>query len=338
MTSSTPVQTPTGSGFGPASTADDVVAGIDLSDKTAIVTGGYSGLGREVVRAFLGAGAQVVVPARDLGRAQEALDELPDAQLRPMDLLDPESIDGFAALFLDEHERLDLLVNSGGIMANPLTRDARGFESQFATNHLGHFQLTARLWAGLRAAGARDGARVVAVSSMGHRYSPVHLDDLHFEKSPYEPHQAYGRSKSANILFALELDRRAKDLGVRAFSVHPGSIACTGLDKYVSRDALVAARIIEDDGTPILDPERQLKTPSQGAATIVWAATSPQLAGRGGLYCENCDVASIMVPPAESGGMGDSTRLRGVMPHAVDPEIAARLWTLTEDLLGLRFP
>ncbi|MGI5129874.1 SDR family NAD(P)-dependent oxidoreductase [Pseudonocardia sp. CA-107938] len=332
-----PAQEPLGSGFGPATTTDEVIKGIDLAGRIAIVTGGYSGLGRETVRTFLSAGAEVVVPARDVDRARVALEATPDAQVRPMDLMDPESIDAFAAAFLDEHDRLDLLVNSAGIMANPFTRDARGFESQFSTNHLGHFQLTARLWPALHTAGADGGARVVAVSSMGHRYSDVHLDDPHFEHRPYVPHEGYGQSKTANVLFALELDRRARDEGVRAFSLHPGGIPGTGLEKYIPRESLIAAKIIDEEGNPIIDPARQLKTVEQGAATQVWAATSPMLAGLGGLYCENCDVAPMMEPLTEGTSMDQAHRLRGVLAHAVDPDTARKLWTLSEELLDLRF-
>src|SRR5689334_4865034 len=183
MTTTQHGQSPIGSGFGAASTTTEVIRGVDLTGKVAVVTGGYSGLGRETVRTFVAAGARVIVPARDVGRARTALAGVPDVDVQPMDLLDPASIDDFAERFVSEHGRLHLLVNSGGIMANPLTRDARGYESQFATNHLGHFQLTARLWPALRDA---DGARVVAVSSMGHRYSTVDFDDPNFLHREYK--------------------------------------------------------------------------------------------------------------------------------------------------------
>jgi NAD(P)-dependent dehydrogenase (short-subunit alcohol dehydrogenase family) len=333
MTTTQDGQSPIGSGFDAASTTAEVIRGIDLTGKTAIVTGGYSGLGRETARTFVSAGAHVVVPARDVARARAALEGVP-VEVQPMDLLDPTSIDDFAKRFISKHGVLHLLVNSGGIMANPLTRDARGYESQFATNHLGHFQLTARLWPALRNS---DGSRVVAVSSMGHRYSTVDFEDPNFQHREYQPHRAYGQSKTANILFAVGLDRRALGHAVRAFSLHPGSIPGTGLEKYIPQEDLIAAGIIDRDGAPILDPARQLKTVEQGAATIVWCATSPQLDGLGGLYCENCDVAPVMVPPSSNGGMADSMRLRGVLPYAIDPDAADRLWTLSENLLGIHF-
>ncbi|MBM9509266.1 oxidoreductase [Actinacidiphila acididurans] len=327
-------QTPLRSGFGAASTTSEVIAGIDLSGRTAIVTGGYSGLGRQTVRTFTAAGAQVVVPARDVPRAEARLAGIDGVQVWPMDLLDPASIDAFADRFLATGLPLHLLVNSAGIMAAPLTRDARGFESQFATNHLGHFLLTARLWLALAAA---DGARVVQVSSLGHRYSPVLFDDPGFERHPYDPWAGYGQSKTANILFALALDERGQASGVRAFSCHPGSIAGTGLEKHVPPEMLVAAGVINADGTPVLDPARGLKTPEQGAATLVWAATSPALAGLGGVYCENCDIAPVAPRLTGETTMADGGRLSGVQAYAVDPDAADRLWSLSEQLLGITF-
>jgi NAD(P)-dependent dehydrogenase (short-subunit alcohol dehydrogenase family) len=327
-------QRPIGSGFGAASTTDDVMAGIDMSGKVAIVTGGYSGLGREATRALAAAGAEVIVPARDLNRAAASLAGLDRVSVEPMDLLDPASIDAFAKSFLAADRPLDILVNSAGIMAAPLARDGRGYESHFAINHLGHFQLTARLWEPLRKSG---NARVVSVSALAHRYSPVIFDDPNFERREYNPWAGYGQSKTANILFAVELDRRGQDAGVRAFSLHPGSIAATDLGRHVPREDLEAAGVIDKDGNPIIDPARNRKTIPQGAATIVWCATSPQLDGLGGVYCENCDIAPIMSDRAGETTIADGSRLRGVMPYAVDPATAQRLWTLSEQMLDLRF-
>jgi NAD(P)-dependent dehydrogenase (short-subunit alcohol dehydrogenase family) len=322
-----------GSGFGAASTASDVIKGIDLSGKIAIVTGGYSGLGLETARALRSAGARVIVPARDHAKAATALKGLDGVEIEAMDLMDPASIDAFAERFLASRQPLRILVNSAGIMACPLARDARGYESQFATNHLGHFQLVARLWPALRQA---NGARVVSVSSRGHRFSPVVFDDPNFERRDYDRWAAYGQSKTANILFALALDERGKAEGVRAFSVHPGSILGTGLEKHVTNEELRAAGVIDENGKPILDPAKNLKTVEQGAATIVWCATSPQLDGMGGVYCENCDIATLESDdPVTGWKLGDSRRHSGVMPYAVDPEAADRLWSLSEQLLGL---
>ncbi|MDB6000823.1 MAG: short chain dehydrogenase family protein [Rhizobacter sp.] len=225
-----------------------------------------------------------------------------------------------------------MLVNSAGIMACPLSRDSRGYESQFATNHLGHFQLVARLWPALIKA---NGARVVSVSSFGHRFSPVVFEDPHFEHRAYDRWSGYGQSKTANILFAVGLDERGKDHGVRAFSLHPGSIVSTDLKRYLSEEELRTAGVIDENGQPILDPSRNLKTAEQGAATSVWCATSSALTGMGGVYCENCDV-SALVPQAQGNTwkLGDSTRMAGVMPYAVDAEAAERLWGLSETLTG----
>jgi len=316
-------QAPIGSGFGAASTAAEVLAGCDLTGKTAVVTGGYSGIGLETVRAFRSAGAKVIVPTRDMARARASLADIPEVRLESMDLLDPHSIDAFAEQFLGNNEKLQMLVNNAGIMAAPLARDRRGYESQFAVNHLGHFQLTCRLWPALAAA---EGARVVAVSSYGHRRAGIDFRDPNFERREYDPWIAYGQSKTANALFAVALDSIGRAHGVRAFSLHPGGIV-TGLIRYMSQTQIDASEIIDKSGKPIIDPENNRKTPQQGAATIVWCATSPQLEGMGGVYCENCDIARAL--PSD-----DSTELHGVRPRATDPVAAGRLWQLSEQLTG----
>ncbi|MGW3360922.1 oxidoreductase [Streptomyces bungoensis] len=324
----TTVQQPLSSGFGAASTARDVIEGVDLTGKVAIVTGGASGIGLETSRVLRAAGAQVVVPARDPERARSALKDLDGVEVEEMDLIDPASVDAFTAKFLDSGRPLHILVNSAGIMATPLTRDVYGHEAQFATNHLGHFRLTTRLWPALVAA---RGARVVAVSSRGIRFSPVVFDDLHFEHRPYEPFVAYGQSKTANALFAVELDRRGRAEGVRAFAVHPGTIVDTGLAKHVSVDTLRAAGAVDDQGHVVIDPARQLKTVQQGAATSVWCATSPRLDGLGGVYCENCDISPLVTQETEADWYA-TAEVPGVLPYAVDPQAAARLWEVSEDL------
>ncbi|MGF0173931.1 oxidoreductase [Streptomyces sp. Marseille-Q5077] len=324
----TTAQHPLPSGFGAASTAEEVIKGVDLTGRVAIVTGGYSGIGLETARVLRSAGAEIVVPARDLERARAALQDVPGAEVDYLDLLDPASIDAFAEKFLASGRPLHILVNSAGIMATPPTRDARGYEAQFATNHLGHFQLVARLWPALVAA---DGARVVAVSSRGIRFGNVDFDDLHFEHRPYEPFAAYGQSKTANALFAVELDRRGRAQGVRAFAVHPGTIIETGLAKHVSADVVRAAGVLDEHGRPVRDPSRQLKTVEQGAATSVWCATSPQVTAVGGVYCENCDV-SPLVAEADEAEWRAGAETPGVLSYAVDPEAAARLWEVSERL------
>ena len=210
-------------------------------------------------------------------------------------------------------------------MAPPLTRDGRGYEIQFATNHLGHFQLTARLWESLRRAGA---ARVVSLSSVGHRRAPVDLDDPNFERRAYDKWAAYGQSKSANSLFAVELDRRGRGHGVRAFAVHPGGVL-TDLVRHMTDDELAAYGIVRAGGA-LQAPATGYKTVAQGAATSVWCAVSPALNGRGGVYCEDCDIAAAVA--------GDSKALSGVRPWAIDKAVARALWDLSERLTGLRWP
>jgi NAD(P)-dependent dehydrogenase (short-subunit alcohol dehydrogenase family) len=333
------LQEPIGSGFGPAATAADTIQGIDLKGKTVIVTGGYSGIGLETTRVLHWAGASVIVPARDQQKASAAVKGLAGVELASMDLIDPASVDAFADTFITSGRPLHLLINSAGIMASPLVRDARGYESQFATNHLGHFQLTARLWPALLQAG---GARIVNVSSWGHRFSPVIFEDPNFERREYEPWSAYGQSKTANILHAVALDARGEDKGIRAFAVHPGTIVSTDLSRYLTVEQLQKAGALDADGNPVLDPSKQMKTIAQGAATSVWCATNPRLAGMGGLYCENSDVSPLIATGnREIGTSWGGVRMAerptgalGVYPYAIDPDAAERLWVLSERLTG----
>ncbi len=319
------LQSPIGSGFNASSTAAEVIRGIDLTGMFAIVTGGYSGIGIETVKAFRSAGAKVLVPARDLAKARAALSEVPDVVLQPMDLLDPASIDRLAEYVLKVTDTVDILVNNAGVMAPPLTRDARGYESQFSANHLGHFQLTCRLWPALVRSGH---ARVIALSSYGHRRAGIDFHDLNFEHREYEPWVAYGQAKTANALFAVALDSIGQRSGVRAFSVHPGGIV-TDLVRHMSKELLEASNVIDKDGKPIIDPENNKKTPQQGAATSAWCATSPQLNGMGGVYCADCEIAKALTSD-------ESTEMHGVRPRATDPVAAGRLWQLSEQLTGAR--
>jgi len=325
VTKTTP-QHPIGSGFGAETAAAEVIRGIDLSGKTAIVTGGYSGIGLQTTRALLSAGAKVVVPARDPSKAKSALAAMPGVIAETLDLMDPVSIDSFAERLVGSGQALHILVNNAGIMANPLTRDARGYESQFSTNHLGHFQLTARLWPALRRA---KGARVVSLSSVGHRRAQVNFEDPNFQHREYDRWIAYGQSKSANALFAVGLDEIGQREDIRAFSVHPGGVI-TDLIRYMTPEEVRAYGVLDDHGRPIIDPARNMKTPEQGAATSIWCAANPQLEGLGGVYCEDCDIA-VPVP-------ADSTELRGVRPWAIDPEFARQLWSLSERLTAVRIP
>lgn len=326
-------QRPIGSGFDAFSTSGDVIRGIDLTGKTIIVTGGYAGIGLETVRTFAQAGAQVIVPARDLAKATRNVTGIPNTSVESLDLMDPASIDSFARKFLQSGRSLDILVNNAGIMWVPLLRDARGYESQLSTNHLGHFQLTARLWPALKQAG---NARVVSVSSFGHHIAPFDFEDPHFERREYETLAGYGQSKTANNLFAVELDRRGKALGVRAFSLHPGSVNGTDLGRVAPMALFQQMGTHDADGNIYPEVARKLKTIRQGAATTVWCATSPQLEGLGGLYCENADVAETDNGDIEH-RYDEPLTLRGVKPYSIDPENARRLWTLSEQMTGITF-
>jgi NAD(P)-dependent dehydrogenase (short-subunit alcohol dehydrogenase family) len=321
-------QAPIQSGFGMRSSALDVIDGIDLHGKFAVVTGGYSGLGLETVRALVKAGCDVIAPVRSRERAEgplKALLEEADAAggnpgdviIAEMDLSDPASIDALTSSMTDLSRPVDILICNAAIMASPLIRDVRGLELQFATNHVGHFQLARGLWPLLTAAEAR----VVVLSSIGHARSPIVFDDIHFERRAYDKWSAYGQAKTANSLFAVELDRRGQDFGVRAFAVHPGGIM-TNLQRHLPQDEMRAMGWIDENGA--INP--LFKTPEQGAATSVWAATSARLDGHGGVYCEDCDIA-----PLWQTGMAQWS---GVRPHAVSPEDAQRLWEVTVDALG----
>ncbi|MEU6766682.1 SDR family NAD(P)-dependent oxidoreductase [Streptomyces sp. NPDC046853] len=313
-------QTGIGSGFGALSTADDVLEGIDLSGRTALVTGGYSGLGLEISRALSKAGAHVVVPARRPGTAEAALRGTDRVEVQALDLADQDSVRHFADRFLASHRTLDILINNAGVMACPETRVGpdNTWESHFAINHLGHFALVNRLYTAL----SPGTARVVSVASSGHFLSDIRWTDPHFDQG-YDRWLAYAQSKTANALFALHLDSlSATGKGVRAFSVHPGSIL-TPLQRHVPREEQLAQGWMSDDGTPA----QGFKSPAQGAATAVWAATSPLLDVRGGAYCQDCDIAE----PATT----DDMLIGGVKPWARDPESAARLWQLSAELTGL---
>lgn len=332
-------QTPIQSGFGAATTAREVLQGVDLAGRVAVVTGGAAGLGLETTRALAGAGATVVVPARDLDKARRGLGGLLQVggrvEVAALDLLDPASIDAFAKAFLASGWPLHMLINNAGIMATPLQRDARGYEAQFAANHLGHFQLTARLWPALLQAGHQaGGARVVALSSRAHQRAGVDFDDPHFQRRPYDRWQAYGQAKTANVLFAVGLDRRGAARGVRAFAVHPGAIL-TDLGRHMTAEDRQASGLTAADGPGTVPAGRSVteggdfKNAEQGAATSVWCAAHPQAAGLGGVYCQDCDVAPVLPPEAPGKA--------GVRPYAIDPDAAERLWALSEQLTGVRF-
>ncbi|MCD0443011.1 SDR family NAD(P)-dependent oxidoreductase [Glycomyces sp. A-F 0318] len=305
------LQHPIESGFNARSTAAEVLDGLDLKGRTAVVTGGYSGIGLATTRALAGAGARVVVPARRPGAAAENLAGIDGAETDELDLSDLESVRAFADRWLATGERIDMLVNGAGVMACPETRTGPGWELQFATNHLGHFALVNRLRPVL------DGARVVSVSSGGHGGSAIRWDDVHFERG-YDRWQAYSQSKTANVLFAVELDRLGRDAGIRAFALHPGAIL-TPLQRHIPVAEQREMGWRDEEGNP---PE-YFKTAEQGAATQTWAATSPRLDGLGGVYLEDCEVAEVTAEGP------------GVRAHAVDPAEAERLWAYSARLTGV---
>lgn len=308
-----------GSGFDVTTTATEVLAGVDLTGKLAIVTGGYSGIGLATTRALTRAGAHVLVPARRRSTAAEALADIDHVEIDDLDLADLDNVRVFADRFLASGRRIDLFIGGAGIMACPETRVGPGWEAQFATNHLGHYALVNRLWSAIA-----PGTRVIAVSSRGHHFSPIRWDDVQFTRG-YEKWQAYGQAKTANVLFAVHLDTLARGQGVRAFAVHPGAIT-TNLSRFLTRQDMIDIGAIDEADNPGKLLATGYKTPEQGAATQIWAATSPQLDGMGGLYCEDCDIAE----PAPA----DGTRT-GVRDYAIDPAQAARLWALSAELTGV---
>jgi NAD(P)-dependent dehydrogenase (short-subunit alcohol dehydrogenase family) len=307
--------------FGASSTAREVVAGHDLSGRTAIVTGGAAGLGLETVRALAEAGADVVIAARSAGAGEQAIATIaaPAAgrvSVESLELGSFASIRQFGARWGERP--LDLLINNAGVMATPQGMTDHHLETQIGINHFGHFLLTTLLLPALEAGACRSGrfSRVVVLSSNGHRLSPMHFDDPHYLSRPYDKWEAYGQSKTANALFAVELSRRFKDRGIVANSLMPGRIR-TELIRHLSDEDL--ARF----GSPPRQdaPPPGYKTPEQGAATSVWAAVAPELEGIGGLYLEDCAQAPLETP---------EQRGTGVMQHALDPVAAERLWTLSE--------
>jgi NAD(P)-dependent dehydrogenase (short-subunit alcohol dehydrogenase family) len=320
-------QTPIGTGFGPGATADDVLRGVRLDGRDVLVTGGHSGIGLEATRALAKAGARVTVGARDRERAALAVAGIDRVEVTQLDLGDPASIDACAARWLASNRPLHALLNNAAPVApKEIVRDGRGYEWQFAVSHLGHFQLTLALAPALRAA---HGARIVNVSSGAQRFGAIHWDDLHFTKG-YDAGRAYGQSKKANVLFAVELDRRwAKD-GIRAFAVHPGVIVGTKLNAGAGPEALRRMGLVGDDGAPIIDPARGKKTAAQGASTLVFAAASPLLEGRGGVYLKDNDVSAL---DDEVHALTADHIPAEITSSSIDPEAAARLWEVSERLL-----
>ncbi|AGA28297.1 SDR family NAD(P)-dependent oxidoreductase [Singulisphaera acidiphila] len=321
--------------FGATSTTDEVLEGQDLSGIRVLVTGVSAGLGVETARALASRGAKVVGTARDLAKAEHATAQVrADAkagggslELVALDLASLASVRTCADALRARDEPFDLVIANAGVMATPFGHTADGFETQFGTNHLGHFVLVNRI-----APLMRPGARLVNLASSGHRYSDVDLDDPNFERTPYEPFVGYGRSKTANILFAVEFDRRHRSRGVRATAVHPGGIL-TELGRHLDQSFF---QVMIDQMNQELaaegKPPFQFKTTPQGAATSVWAGVVAEADNVGGRYCENCHVSAIVPDDFKLSAISE-----GVRGYALDPERAKALWAKSEAMVGERF-
>jgi NAD(P)-dependent dehydrogenase (short-subunit alcohol dehydrogenase family) len=319
--------------FGATSTTDEVLAGVDLSGKRVLVTGVSAGLGVETARALVAHGAHVVGAARDLAKAEAATAQVrADAanggsfELIELDLASLASVRACADALLAAGKPFDLVICNAGVMASPFGHTADGFETQFGTNHLGHFVLVNRIASLFQA-----GSRLVNLASSGHRFADVDLEDPNFAHTDYDGWLAYGRSKTANILFAVEFDRRHRDRGVRATAVHPGGIQ-TELGRHVGEESIRAmvAQINADLAAEGLPPF-QFKTIPQGAATSVWAGVVAPADEVGGRYCENCHVTTRIT----DGNINPVSE--GVRPYALDPEHAAALWAKSEEMVGETF-
>jgi NAD(P)-dependent dehydrogenase (short-subunit alcohol dehydrogenase family) len=317
-------QKPLNSGFGQKTEPSEILENIDLSNKTVIITGGYSGIGLETTKAMRSKGAKVIIPAKRVDIATAQLEGVVAKEdIIEMDLADLNSVQGFVDSFKDQNMSLDILINNAGVMACPETRIGHGWESQFAINQIGHLLLTKGLMNSMRDA---KESRLVSLSSSAHSITGILWEDIHFNKTPYDKWIAYGQSKTASSLLAIEFDNQMKGYGGRGFSVHPGGII-TPLQRHLGNEEMVALGWKNEDGTLSEMAEKFFKSPSQGAGTTLWCATSPILDGMGGIFCENCDVAERKINLDES-----ITRFFGVADWAIDSEEATRLWVETESL------
>lgn len=314
------------SGFGWGSTTDEVLAGKDLSGRTVFITGANSGLGQETARAMASKGAHVILAGRDQAKLDETVaairETVPKAQLDTLtiDLTSLENIRAATSRARQRFGKIDLLINNAGVMATPFTHTHDGFEMQMGTNHLGHFAMTAELMPLIERGHLK---RIVNLSSRGHHFAPVNFDDPHFERRAYDPWESYGHSKTANVLFTVGLEQRFAVMGIHAYAVHPGGIQ-TNLGRHMTPEMIetLMARVTSKD------TGFAWKTIPQGAATSCWAATAEELEGKGGVYCEDCHVAAV----------DDEAATHGVRSYAINPSFADRLWKLSEDLTGAKFP
>ena len=319
------LQKPLDSGFNSKTHADEITKDIDLTGKIAIVTGGYSGIGIETTRALINSGAEVIIPAKRSEVAIKNLEGIVSKEnVIEMDLSNLNSVKNFTDGYKENFNRLDLLINNAGIMACPETRIGNNWESQIAINHFGHFMLTKEL---MDMMADNDGARFVSLSSSAHSLTGMLWDDIHFLNSPYDKWMAYGQSKTASSLIAIEFDKLMKDKGVRGFSVHPGGIM-TPLQRHLQNEEMVTLGWMKEDGSLSDLAKNFFKTTSQGSSTTLWCATSSSLNNIGGVFCEDCDIAKIKSEVDES-----MQRYFGVADWAVDIDEASKLWELTEKTL-----
>jgi len=312
--------------LGAETTADEVLDSIDLDGRLAVITGAASGLGKETARAMAAKGAHIVIPARDLEKGESAAAEIKTAtgndhiEVFEMELGSMASVRSFADAFLEKHDRIDLLINNAGVMACPYAETRDGLEMQFGTNHIGHFLMTNLL---MPAVLRGNSPRIVNLSSRGHHRDEVHFDDLNFKNRDYEKWEAYGQAKTANVQFSVGLEKRLADKGVHAYAVHPGGIV-TNLGRHLSEAdvAELMARMKESSGEGAM-----LKSVEAGAATTCFAATAPELEGKGGVYLEDCHIADV----------NDDDPTGSVRSYAVDPAKAEALWSVSEEIVGQKF-
>ena len=315
--------------FGFSTTTDEVLEGVDLQDRTFFITGGYSGLGKETARALAAKGAKVIIAGRDAGKLKDAAEEIGHGvETIECDLASLDSVRTCGAEARERFDRIDVLINNAGVMAAPKGQTADGFETQFGTNHLGHFALTGELMPLIEKG---DKPRIVNLSSRGHHRDRVHFDDPHFENREYDKWASYGQSKTANVLFSVGLEQRFAEKGIHAYAVHPGGIV-TNLGRHMTQEDMemmrkrFGARPEEDDQSE--GRQSAYKTIPQGAATSCYAATAPELEGKGGVYLEDVHVAEVDDAPDASGG---------VKSYALDKDGADRLWALSEKATGIRY-
>ena len=319
-------QAPIQSGFNSKSASLDVLKGTNLEGKLAIVTGGYSGIGLETTKGLIAIGADVIIPAKRTDVASKNLKGIvPNKNIIEMDLANLNSVRKFTESINENFNKLDILINNAGIMACAETRIGNNWESQFAVNHIGHFLLTKDLMPLMKDV---EGARFISLSSSAHALTGILWNDIHFHNQPYDKWMAYGQSKTASSLIAIEFNKKMKNYGVSGFAVHPGGII-TPLQRHLPKEEMVALGWMQEDGSPTELVKNFFKTPNQGSSTTLWCATNKKLNGIGGVFCEDCDIAKRKIEIEET-----MQRYFGVADWAIDHNEATRLWNITEEIIN----